>query len=170
MTALANRVTQLCEEGRAESAVELATAVLGADSLHSGRIQTMDVPRQEAITRDNSPVTADAVVYLRVMDATKAFLEVEDYTQGDAVSTVLRAKSAESMGERAIIDKGMDTLEAIPSRGGVAGLIGDQGYENALRNLFMRRYEPGGIHRRPSTIQEGHGITSPARTIGTRTA
>jgi hypothetical protein len=33
--------------------------------------------------------------------------------QGDAISTVLRAKSAESMGERAVIDKGMETLEAI---------------------------------------------------------
>jgi regulator of protease activity HflC (stomatin/prohibitin superfamily) len=33
--------------------------------------------------------------------------------QGDAISTVLRAKSAESMGERAIIDKGMDALETI---------------------------------------------------------
>jgi hypothetical protein len=33
--------------------------------------------------------------------------------QGDAVSTVLRAKSAESMGERAIIEKGMETLESI---------------------------------------------------------
>jgi len=194
------------------------------------RTQTMDVPRQEAITRDNSPVTADAVVYLRVMDAKKAFLEVEDYktavsnlaqttlravigdmelddtlnkrqeinarirkeldeptdewgirvesvevrevnpsqevqhameqqtgaerrrratileaqgerrsavekaegdkqsniikaqgkkqsqileAQGDSISTVLRARSAESMGERAIIDKGMETLEAI---------------------------------------------------------
>ena len=30
--------------------------------------------------------------------------------QGDAISTVLRAKSAESMGERAVIDKGMETL------------------------------------------------------------
>ncbi|PSP90442.1 phosphoesterase [Halobacteriales archaeon QS_4_69_34] len=194
------------------------------------RTQTIDVPRQEAITRDNSPVTADAVVYIRVMDAKKAFLEVDDYTravsnlaqttlravlgdmdlddtlskraeinarirrdldeptdewgvrvesvevrevnpssdvqrameqqtsaersrramileaqgerrsaveqaegdkqsniiraqgekqsqileaQGDAVSTVLRAKSAESMGERAVIDKGMETLSAI---------------------------------------------------------
>jgi regulator of protease activity HflC (stomatin/prohibitin superfamily) len=194
------------------------------------RTQTLDVPRQEAITRDNSPVTADAVVYIKVMDAKKAFLEVEDYkravsnlaqttlravlgdmelddtlnkrneinarirkeldgptdewgvrvesvevrevnpsadvqqameqqtsaerrrramileaqgerrsaveeaegekqsniiraqgkkqsqvleAQGDAISTVLRAKSAESMGERAIIDKGMETLEAI---------------------------------------------------------
>ncbi len=194
------------------------------------RTQTLDVPRQEAITRDNSPVTADAVVYIKVMDAKKAYLEVDDYkkavsnlaqttlravlgdmelddtlnkrqeinakirkeldeptdewgirvesvevrevnpsqdvqrameqqtsaerkrramileaqgerrsaiekaegdkqsniiraqgekqsqileAQGDAVSTVLRAKSAESMGERAIIERGMDTLEAI---------------------------------------------------------
>jgi regulator of protease activity HflC (stomatin/prohibitin superfamily)/Asp-tRNA(Asn)/Glu-tRNA(Gln) amidotransferase C subunit len=194
------------------------------------RTQTLDVPRQEAITRDNSPVTADAVVYIKVMDAKKAYLEVDDYkravsnlaqttlravlgdmelddtlnkrqeinarirkeldeptdewgvrvesvevrevnpsqevqqameqqtsaerrrramileaqgerrsavetaegekqsniiraqgekqsqileAQGDAISTVLRAKSAESMGERAIIDKGMETLENI---------------------------------------------------------
>jgi regulator of protease activity HflC (stomatin/prohibitin superfamily) len=194
------------------------------------RTQTLDVPRQEAITRDNSPVTADAVVYIKVMDARKAFLEVDNYkmavsnlaqttlravlgdmelddtlnkrqeinarirkeldeptdewgvrvesvevrevnpskdvqqameqqtsaerrrramileaqgerrsavetaqgekqsniiraqgekqsqileAQGDAISTVLRAKSAESMGERAVIDKGMETLERI---------------------------------------------------------
>jgi len=43
------------------------------------RTQTLDVPQQEAITRDNSPVTADAVVYIKVMDAKKAFLEVDDY-------------------------------------------------------------------------------------------
>ncbi|WP_436935922.1 SPFH domain-containing protein [Halovenus marina] len=194
------------------------------------RTQTLDVPRQEAITRDNSPVTADAVVYIKVMDAEKAFLEVDDYkkavsnlaqttlravlgdmelddtlnkrqeinakirreldeptdewgirvesvevrevnpskdvqqameqqtsaerrrramileaqgerrsaieeaqgdkqsniiraqgekqsqileAQGDAISTVLRAKSAESMGERAVIERGMETLEEI---------------------------------------------------------
>ncbi|MFC7134094.1 MULTISPECIES: SPFH domain-containing protein [Salinibaculum] len=194
------------------------------------RTQTLDVPRQEAITRDNSPVTADAVVYIKVMDAEKAFLQVDDYkravsnlaqttlravlgdmelddtlnkrqqinakirteldeptdewgirvesvevrevnpskdvqqameqqtsaerrrramileaqgerrssieeaqgdkqsniiraqgekqsqileAQGDAISTVLRAKSAESMGERAVIDKGMETLASI---------------------------------------------------------
>ncbi len=194
------------------------------------RTQTLDVPRQEAITRDNSPVTADAVVYIKVMDAKKAFLEVDNYkkavsnlaqttlravlgdmelddtlnkrqeinakirkeldeptdewgirvesvevrevnpskdvqqameqqtsaerkrramileaqgerrsaiekaegdkqsniiraqgekqsqileAQGDAISTVLRAKSAESMGERAVIERGMETLEAI---------------------------------------------------------
>ncbi|MEF8778725.1 MAG: SPFH domain-containing protein [Natronomonas sp.] len=194
------------------------------------RTQTIDVPRQEAITEDNSPVTADAVVYIKVMNAKRAFLEVDDYkratsnlaqttlravlgdmeldetlskrekinrriqqelegptdewgvrveavevrevnpssdvkrameqqssaerrrramileaqgerrsaiekaegdkqanileaqgekqasvleAQGDAISTVLRAKSAESMGERAIIERGMETLEEI---------------------------------------------------------
>jgi regulator of protease activity HflC (stomatin/prohibitin superfamily) len=57
------------------------------------RTQTMDVPRQEAITRDNSPVTADAVVYLRVMDAKKAFLEVDDYKTAvsNLAQTTLRA-------------------------------------------------------------------------------
>jgi hypothetical protein len=33
--------------------------------------------------------------------------------QGDAISTVLRAKSAQAMGERAIIEKGMETLADI---------------------------------------------------------
>ncbi|HKJ58512.1 MAG TPA: SPFH domain-containing protein, partial [Halobacteriales archaeon] len=57
------------------------------------RTQTIDVPRQEAITRDNSPVTADAVVYIRVMDAKKAFLEVETYKTAvsNLAQTTLRA-------------------------------------------------------------------------------
>ncbi|MEF8802434.1 MAG: paraslipin, partial [Halolamina sp.] len=57
------------------------------------RTQTLDVPRQEAITRDNSPVTADAVVYIKVMDARKAYLEVEDYKTAvsNLAQTTLRA-------------------------------------------------------------------------------
>ncbi len=57
------------------------------------RTQTIDVPRQEAITRDNSPVTADAVVYIRVMDAKRAFLEVDDYKKAvsNLAQTTLRA-------------------------------------------------------------------------------
>jgi len=57
------------------------------------RTQTLDVPRQEAITRDNSPVTADAVVYIKVMDATRAFLEVDDYKKATSnlAQTTLRA-------------------------------------------------------------------------------
>ncbi len=57
------------------------------------RTQTLDVPRQEAITRDNSPVTADAVVYIKVMDAKKAFLEVDNYKEAvsNLAQTTLRA-------------------------------------------------------------------------------
>ncbi|WP_336003314.1 SPFH domain-containing protein [Halorientalis halophila] len=57
------------------------------------RTQTLDVPQQEAITRDNSPVTADAVIYVKVMDAKKAYLEVEDYTNAvsNLAQTTLRA-------------------------------------------------------------------------------
>ncbi|ELZ01158.1 hypothetical protein C482_08166 [Natrialba chahannaoensis JCM 10990] len=57
------------------------------------RTQTIDVPSQEAITRDNSPVTADAVIYIRVMDATRAFLEVDDYKRAvsNLAQTTLRA-------------------------------------------------------------------------------
>jgi regulator of protease activity HflC (stomatin/prohibitin superfamily) len=57
------------------------------------RTQTLDVSEQEAITEDNSPVTADAVVYIRVMDAEKAYLEVEDYEKAvsDLAQTTLRA-------------------------------------------------------------------------------
>jgi regulator of protease activity HflC (stomatin/prohibitin superfamily) len=57
------------------------------------RTQTLDVPRQEAITRDNSPVTADAVVYIKVMNAKKAYLEVDDYKRAvsNLAQTTLRA-------------------------------------------------------------------------------
>ncbi|MBI5869481.1 MAG: slipin family protein [Actinobacteria bacterium] len=43
------------------------------------RIVTMSVPPQEIITRDNVPAKVNAVVYFRVMDPSKAIVEVEDY-------------------------------------------------------------------------------------------
>jgi regulator of protease activity HflC (stomatin/prohibitin superfamily) len=43
------------------------------------RVVTMDVPSQDVITRDNVSVKVDAVVYFRVMDPTKATIEVENY-------------------------------------------------------------------------------------------
>ncbi len=66
---------------------------VSATHIFDMRTQTIDVPRQEAITRDNSPVMADAVVYIRVMDAKKAYLEVDDYkTAVSALAqTTLRA-------------------------------------------------------------------------------
>ena len=76
------------------------------------RTQTLDVPKQEAITRDNSPVTADAVVYIRVMDAKRAFLEVDDYegAVSDLAQTTLRAVLGDmdlddTLSEREIINR-----------------------------------------------------------------
>jgi regulator of protease activity HflC (stomatin/prohibitin superfamily) len=43
------------------------------------RLVTMDVPAQDVITRDNVSVKVNAVIYFRVMDPTKATIEVENF-------------------------------------------------------------------------------------------
>lgn len=43
------------------------------------RSTPVDVPSQEVITRDNVTIKVDAVVYFRVMDASKAVLETNNY-------------------------------------------------------------------------------------------
>ncbi|HIJ00470.1 MAG TPA: SPFH/Band 7/PHB domain protein, partial [Candidatus Methanomethylophilaceae archaeon] len=43
------------------------------------RTQVLDVPRQEVITKDNSPVFVDAVIYIKVIDPVKAYFEVTNY-------------------------------------------------------------------------------------------
>ncbi len=43
------------------------------------RIITLDVPSQEVITRDNIPITVDAVLYFKISDPVKAIIEVENY-------------------------------------------------------------------------------------------
>ena len=43
------------------------------------RVVTLDVPAQEVITRDNIPITVDAVLYFKVSDPQKATIEVENY-------------------------------------------------------------------------------------------
>ncbi|MBC7185708.1 MAG: slipin family protein [Calditrichaeota bacterium] len=43
------------------------------------RTVTMDVPPQDVITRDNVSVKVNAVLYFRVLEPTKAVVEVEDY-------------------------------------------------------------------------------------------
>ncbi|MCK5292473.1 MAG: SPFH/Band 7/PHB domain protein [Thermoplasmata archaeon] len=44
------------------------------------RTQVLDVPRQEVITKDNSPTNVDAIIYIKVIDPIKSFFEVTDYT------------------------------------------------------------------------------------------
>jgi regulator of protease activity HflC (stomatin/prohibitin superfamily) len=43
------------------------------------RTVVLDVPPQDVITRDNVSVKVNAVVYFRVMDATRSIVEVENY-------------------------------------------------------------------------------------------
>jgi regulator of protease activity HflC (stomatin/prohibitin superfamily) len=43
------------------------------------RSTPVDVPRQEVITKDNVTINVDAVVYFRVLDASKAVLETNNY-------------------------------------------------------------------------------------------
>jgi len=80
-------------QGLLEPGPNLVLPVVSKTYTFDMRTQTLDVPRQEAITRDNSPVTADAVVYIKVMDAQKAFLEVDNYKKAvsNLAQTTLRA-------------------------------------------------------------------------------
>jgi regulator of protease activity HflC (stomatin/prohibitin superfamily) len=43
------------------------------------RVKAVDVPDQRAITRDNVPVTVNAVLYYKISDAAKAVIEVENF-------------------------------------------------------------------------------------------
>ena len=43
------------------------------------RVVTLDVPRQEMMTRDNVPVSVDAVIYFRIVNPEDAVVKVENY-------------------------------------------------------------------------------------------
>ena len=57
------------------------------------RVVTWDVPPQDIITRDNVSLKVNAVVYFRVINATKAIIEVENfrYAVEQAAQTGLRS-------------------------------------------------------------------------------
>src|ERR1035438_8071178 len=43
------------------------------------RVVTIDVPKQEIMTKDNVPATVDAVMYFRVVDPNAAVVKVENF-------------------------------------------------------------------------------------------
>jgi regulator of protease activity HflC (stomatin/prohibitin superfamily) len=57
------------------------------------RVVTIDVAKQEVMTRDNVPVTVDAVVYFRVVDPMAAVVKVENFWKATALisQTTLRS-------------------------------------------------------------------------------
>ncbi len=87
------------------------------------RVKAVDVPNQEAITRDNISVSVNAVIYYKIREADKAVLEVENFfyaisqlaqtTMRNAVGQVdldelLSARDRVSENIRDIIDKASD--------------------------------------------------------------
>ena len=56
------------------------------------RTKAVDVPAQEAITRDNVSVQINAVLYYKIFDSSKAVLEVENfmYAVGQLAQTTMR--------------------------------------------------------------------------------
>jgi regulator of protease activity HflC (stomatin/prohibitin superfamily) len=57
------------------------------------RVVTLDVPRQEMMTKDNVPVTVDAVVYFRVVNPEDAVVKVENFSKATylVAQTTLRS-------------------------------------------------------------------------------
>src|SRR6476469_6926408 len=57
------------------------------------RVITINVPQQEMMTRDNVPVTVDAVVYFRVVDPEAAIIKVENFLKATSLiaQTTLRS-------------------------------------------------------------------------------
>jgi regulator of protease activity HflC (stomatin/prohibitin superfamily) len=62
------------------------------------RVITIDVPKQEIMTRDNVPVTVDAVVYFRVVDPQSAVTKVENFLRASSLisQTTLRSVLGQS--------------------------------------------------------------------------
>jgi regulator of protease activity HflC (stomatin/prohibitin superfamily) len=87
------------------------------------RVKAVDVPNQEAITKDNISVSVNAVIYYKIREADKAILEVENFfyavsqlaqtTMRNAVGQVdldelLSARDRVSENIRSVIDKASD--------------------------------------------------------------
>lgn len=62
------------------------------------RVVTLDIPAQEAITKDNVTVKVDAVAYFRVVDPSAAITQVENYRQATwrIAQTTLRSVLGQS--------------------------------------------------------------------------
>src|SRR5258707_3315836 len=62
------------------------------------RVETMEVPPQDVVTRDNVTLKVNAVVYFRVVDPTKAVIEVTNflYATSQVSQTTLRSVLGEA--------------------------------------------------------------------------
>src|SRR5215472_11799044 len=91
------------------------------------RVVTIDVAKQEVMTRDNVPVTVDAVVYFRVVDPTAAVVKVENFWK--ATSLIAQTTLRSVLGQ-APLDDLLSQREAINQK---------------LQEIIDRQTEPWGI-------------------------
>jgi regulator of protease activity HflC (stomatin/prohibitin superfamily) len=91
------------------------------------RVIAMAVPKQEMMTRDNVPVTVDAVVYFRVTDPEAAIVKVENYLQA---SSLIAQTTLRSVIGQAELDELLAQREKINQR---------------LQEIIDRHTEPWGI-------------------------
>jgi regulator of protease activity HflC (stomatin/prohibitin superfamily) len=100
------------------------------------RIITMDVPPQDVITRDNVSIKVNAVIYFRVMTASQAVVEVENflYATSQLAQTTLR-----SVCGQVELDELLSEREKI---------------NNQLQEILDRSTDPWGI--KVSTVEVKH--------------
>ena len=77
------------------------------------RTVTMDVPPQDVITRDNVSVKINAVIYFRVVDASRAIVEVENYLYATSqiAQTTLRATAGQAELDQILAEREKLNLE-----------------------------------------------------------
>src|SRR5207244_9406253 len=80
-------------DGRSGGRVRSRQKIIAPPFTGDLRVVTIDVARQEVMTRDNVPMTVDAVVYFRVIDPAAAVVRVENYLKATSLisQTTLRS-------------------------------------------------------------------------------
>jgi len=71
------------------------------------RVITLDIPAQEAITRDNVTIKVDAIAYFRVVDPADAIVKVENYKQATwrIAQTTLRSVVGQSELDELLVNR-----------------------------------------------------------------
>jgi len=77
------------------------------------RVKAVDVPDQEAITKDNISIKVNAVIYYKISDAAKAVIEVQDFYY--AVSQLAQTTMRNAVGE-VDLDKLLSSRDEVSER------------------------------------------------------
>jgi len=77
------------------------------------RVKAVDVPDQEAITKDNISIKVNAVIYYKISDAAKAVIEVQDFYY--AVSQLSQTTMRNAVGE-VDLDKLLSSRDEVSER------------------------------------------------------